>query len=105
MAGVDIAGLNGFALLDVVLIFALAFGISRKSRACAVAMLIYFVASKIIMMVQTGHPSNVVGLILFGWLFLQGVKGTFAYHELTGGDELEYDDGAIDDEQAEPVVG
>jgi hypothetical protein len=40
-----LAGIDLFNLIDVALIFGLAFGIYKKSRAAAVIMLIYFAIS------------------------------------------------------------
>jgi len=82
MSGTDILGFSAWELIDVGLIFGLAFGIYKKSRACAVVMLTYFVISKIILMVQSGKPSGVVLSIIFIYYFWQGVSGTFAYHKL-----------------------
>jgi serine/threonine-protein kinase len=82
MSGTDILGFSAWELIDVGLIFGLAFGIYRKSRACAVVMLSYFIISKIILMVESGKPSGVVLSIIFIYYFWQGVSGTFAYHKL-----------------------
>lgn len=82
MSGTALLGLDAWSLVDVALIFGLAFGISRKSRVCAVLMLGYFVLSKILMMVETGQPSGLLLAVVFGYYFWQGVHGTFAYHRL-----------------------
>src|SRR4051812_6474798 len=42
-------GLDIWALVDVVLVAGLAYGIYRKSRICAVVMFVYFVGSKILL--------------------------------------------------------
>ena len=80
MLGESILGFSAWNLLDVVLILGLAFGIYMKSRVCAVIMLIYFIASKIILMVEAGQPSGLLMTLAFGYLYAQGVFGTFAYH-------------------------
>lgn len=82
MSGTDILGFSAWELLDVALVLLLAFGIYKKSRACAVAMLAYFVLSKILMMVESGKPSGLPLAIVFIYFFWQGVSGTFAYHKL-----------------------
>src|SRR5688572_11736049 len=56
MSGTDILGFSAWELFDVALIFSLAIGIYKKSRACAVAMLTYFVLAKIYIMVESGKP-------------------------------------------------
>ena len=69
-------------LVDVVMIYGLAFGIYKKSRTCAVIMLVYFAASKIFQVVESGQANGVVMGILFTILFVQGVMGTFKYHKI-----------------------
>lgn len=89
MSGTAILSFSAWSLIDVAVIFGLAFGIYRKSRTCAVLMLVFFVASKIFMMVQSGKPSGLLLAIVFFYYFWQAVMGTFAYHrlkpELAGG--------------------
>jgi hypothetical protein len=83
--GRPIVGVDGWGLVDVVLIFGLTFGIYRKSRTCAVLMLLYYSACKIIGLIEYGSSSG-LGLfvsLLFIYSFIKGVKGTFAYHNLT----------------------
>ena len=82
LMGTQILGFSAWELIDVAMILALAFGIYKKSRTCAVLMLVYFVASKILIMVETGKPSGAVMGLLFAYFFWQGVSGTFAYHRL-----------------------
>lgn len=85
MSGTDMLGFDAWSLLDVALIFGLAFGIYKKSRACAVLMLLYFVASKILLMVEAGKPSGLLMALIFAYCFWQGVAGTFAYHRFKAG--------------------
>lgn len=85
MSGTPILGLDAWSLFDVGLIFGLSYGIFRKSRACAVLMLVYFVASKILIIVETGKPNGVVMALVFAYFFLQGVTGTYAYRKLVKG--------------------
>ncbi len=75
-------GINAWALIDVAFIYLMAFGIYRKSRTCAVLMLVYFTISKAIMMVQMGKPSGILLSLAFFYFFANGVAGTFAYHKL-----------------------
>jgi len=82
MAGVDFLDFDAWNLVDVALIVGLAFGIYKRSRVCAVTMLVYFVASKILIMVQTEKPTGLVLGLIFGYFFWQGIRGTFAYHKL-----------------------
>jgi serine/threonine-protein kinase len=67
-------------LVDAALVAGLTFGVSRRSRACAVVLLVYYVAAKIYMLSQAGAPRGIFVSILFAWYFLQGVQATFAAH-------------------------
>jgi serine/threonine-protein kinase len=82
MSGTEVLGFSAWELIDVALVLGLAFGIYKKSRTCAVLMLIYFIISKIIIMAETGKPTGIPMALVFGYFFWQGVSGTFAYHKL-----------------------
>ena len=69
-------------IVDIALIFLLACGIFFKSRAAAVAMLIYFIISKILITVEQGEPSGIVLGLVFIYFYFQAVRGTFSYHRL-----------------------
>jgi serine/threonine-protein kinase len=79
---VAVLSFNAWNLIDAALIFSLAFGIYKKSRRCAVLMLVYFVGSKIIVIADTGRFSGAFLSIVFIYFYLQGVIGTFTYHKL-----------------------
>ncbi len=83
MSGTELRGFSVWNLTDVALILGLAFGIYKKSRICAVLMFIYFIASKIILMVESGAPNGIIMAIVFGYFYWQGISGTFAYHKIT----------------------
>ncbi len=80
MNGNQLMGFSVWNLTDVVLIFGLTFGIYKKSRTCALAMLAYFLLSKIIIIVQTGSFNGSLLAIVFIYYYVYGVIGTFAYH-------------------------
>jgi hypothetical protein len=80
--GNSILGFSAWELIDVALIFGLAFGIYKKSRTCAVLMLVYFIGAKILIMFETGKPSGLIMAIVFIYYFALGVAGTFEYHKL-----------------------
>jgi hypothetical protein len=82
ISGTSILNYSAWELFDVALIFGLAFGIYKKSRACAVLMLIYFIASKILIAIETGKAPGIVLALIFVYYYWQGVAGTFAYHKL-----------------------
>jgi serine/threonine-protein kinase len=81
MSGTEIIGFSAWKLFDVALILGLAFGIYKKSRVCAVLMLVYFIAFKILIMAETGRPSGIPMALVIAYFFWQGVSGTFAYHK------------------------
>jgi serine/threonine-protein kinase len=83
ISGSSILGFSAWELLDVALIFGLTFGIYKKSRTCAVLMLIYFLYAKITLIAQNGVASSgIVLALVFIYYFGQGVVGTFQYHKL-----------------------
>jgi hypothetical protein len=80
--GHSIPGVTKWSFVDAALGFALAYGIYRFSRFCAVAMLLYFLIGKALVWIHYGG-SVVFGIPLaigFGYLFIDGIRGTFAYH-------------------------
>ena len=82
ISGNSLLGFSAWSMIDVVLVFGLTFGIFKKSRTCAILMLIYYVLSKIYLMVESGNPSGWIMSLAFGYLCLMGVFGTFDYHSL-----------------------
>ncbi|MBB1087517.1 hypothetical protein H4F99_03330 [Lysobacter sp. SG-8] len=82
MAGIEALGFTAWELLDVALIAGLVFGIHRKSRTCAVAMLVYFILSKILIMIEGGRPTGLLISFIFIYFYWGGITGTFQYHRL-----------------------
>jgi hypothetical protein len=80
--GVSLVGFNLWTLTDFVLIAGLTFGISRKSRTCALIMLVYFVVSKSMFVAATGDIASAALGAIFAYFFFQGVRGAFAWHRL-----------------------
>lgn len=85
--GTSILGFSAWELIDAALIFGLAYGIYRKSRTCAVIMFIYFLGSKILIMVEAGPSAGIVMAVVFLYYFWQGVRGTYEYHRLVANGE------------------
>jgi hypothetical protein len=73
-----------WSLIDVALSFGLAFGIYKKSRIAAVIMLIYYIFGRIAAWIILGRISlfGVFISIVFIGCFVEGIRGTFAYHKL-----------------------
>jgi serine/threonine-protein kinase len=82
MSGKSVLGYSAWELIDVALIFGLTFGIYKKSRTCAILMLVYFVASKIMLFVDARPSSGIVMAVVFIYFYALGVAGTFQYHRL-----------------------
>ena len=82
LAGNRVGPFTGAEFIDVVFILGLAFGISRKSRVCAVLMFCYFVLSKIILMRAPGQSGGIFMGLVFLYYYGVGVQGTFEYHRL-----------------------
>lgn len=76
---------NAWNSLDVILIFLLAFGIYKKSRIAASVMFVYFLASKIMIIAETGKFNGMLLAIIFLYYFFQAMVGTFQYHKLVKG--------------------
>jgi hypothetical protein len=81
LAGVNLFGIDAKAFLDAALFAGIAFGIWRKSRFAAVAGLCLYVLERIYMMQRTGVSGIFMGII-FTLLFINAVRGAFAYHRL-----------------------
>ena len=75
-------------LYDVIIILLLAFGIYKKSRVCAIAMLIYFILGKIFQFQEYASygidtpPSTYLVALVFIYFYFQAVRGTIAYHKI-----------------------
>jgi serine/threonine-protein kinase len=87
MAGYSFMDFSAWNLLDVAVITGLTFGIYRKSRTCAVVMLVYFVGSKFLIWSETGSVSGLPMALIFCWFFYQGVRGTFSWRDLNSGND------------------
>ena len=72
-------------IFDVVLIFGLAFGIYKKSRVASTIMFIYFLASKILIYVETKQMPGFFMAIIFLVLYFRAMIGTYEYHKFIKG--------------------
>lgn len=83
MAGVSFGGINPWMIIDAIFIFGMAYGIAKKSRVCAIIMLVYWILAKIVTIMGEGPSGGIVVAIMFAYFFFNGVVGTFTYHQLT----------------------
>ena len=80
LVGTPLLGLDAWAFLDVALMSGLSYGVFRKSRTCAIVLLLFFAANKVIMWVEVGAASGLPLALVFIWFFCQGIVGTFQFH-------------------------
>jgi hypothetical protein len=80
LAGIRLFNADIWFLIDTVIIGIIALGIYRMSRIAAVAGLANYIIAQIFLWIDTG-PSSIVVLIIFAKMFLNSIRGTFAYHK------------------------
>ena len=80
--GIKIWGTDFWILLDVAIVGALAYGIYRFSRTCAVLMFVYYLLLCVVMLGKSGIGSVIIRAI-FLYYFGTGTMGIFKYHKLT----------------------
>lgn len=68
--------------VDSALVFALAFGIYKKSRVSAVLMLLYFAAGRVYYMYATGEAGGVLLMLIFLLFFYQAAHACFSWHRM-----------------------
>lgn len=71
---------NPLAFIDIALMLGLAFGVHKKSRICAVLLLVYSVAGHLNAWLAMGNVATLPAALLFSYFYIQGMRGTFAYH-------------------------
>jgi len=69
-------------VVDIVIIFACAFGMFRQSRAAAITMTVYWVISKAYIFLETGALTGPLMSVIFLYFFAKAIQGTFAYHKI-----------------------
>lgn len=74
---------DAWALVDVVFVFVLAFGIRARSRTAATLMFLYYLASKIYQFKVTGKFSGLFVTAVLAYYFFRAMVATFDYHKET----------------------
>lgn len=82
VTGHAIMGLDAWSLLDVAMILGLTFGLYKKSRVCAVLMLLYYAGNKIFQVLVLHNYGGIIWGVIFCYLYAMGVAGTFEYHRI-----------------------
>ncbi len=80
---VQVLGIDAWDFFDVALIFGLAYGVYRRSRVCAVLLLVHFICARWYML---QHGASLSGLslvfaLMFVYFYFRGVIGTFRYQK------------------------
>ncbi|MDH1262063.1 hypothetical protein [Pseudomonas sp. GD03944] len=73
-------GIDEWALIDVAIMLGLCFGVYKKSRACAILMVLFFTIGKLSMLADGASLIALPIALVFLWFFAQGVVGTFQFH-------------------------
>ena len=83
-SGREIAAINPYAYIDAALFALIAWRIRRRSRAFAVVGLVLFLFEKIHQFSVEPQIASVGAImaIFFVLLFINGIRGTFAFHRL-----------------------
>lgn len=84
-AGINMFKIGPSALIDAAIFAAIAVGIKRRSRFAAVAGLVLYIIERIYMFQHNGNTGGIIMGIAFTLLFLNAVRGTYAYHRMTEG--------------------
>lgn len=79
--------LDPWSLVDVALIVTLAIFIFRKSRVASTVMFVYFVASKILQLME-GFSAGMIVAVFFALYFFTAMRGTYLWHSKYGHDEV-----------------
>jgi serine/threonine-protein kinase len=77
-----VEGFDSWGYIDVILVALLAFGIYKKSRFCAVAILIYFVGGIILKLAIFGYSGGWLLWLIAVLAFWAGITGTFNYKKI-----------------------
>ncbi len=76
--------------IDVVFVLACAFGMYKKSRAASVLIFFYFLASKVIMAIETQAYSGFGMALVFIYFYGKAIQGSFVYHRLEKEENPDY---------------
>lgn len=77
-------------LVDAAIVAALALGVRRRSRTCAIGLTSFYVISKAIGYVEEGRASGILVVAIFTYYFAKSIQGTFVYHKLRREQEPQY---------------
>ncbi|MBV9863906.1 MAG: hypothetical protein JO316_01000 [Abitibacteriaceae bacterium] len=105
-AGVHLLNINTDALVDAFIFGVIALGIARMSRLAAVAGLALYLIERAATWNSMGFAPSLVYLVIFTNLFINGVRGTFAFHrfkDAQGPGPLPYDPAFMTPQMVPPI--
>lgn len=77
-------------LVDAAFVAALALGVRRRSRTCAIGLTCFYVLSVVIWYVEEGRATGILVVAIFTYYFAKSIQGGFVYHKLRREQEPEY---------------
>lgn len=86
---VEVLPVSPAFFVDIVVMLGLAFGVYKKSRVCAVLLLLYYLIGQISVWLSLGNVSSLPMALVFCYFYVQGIRGTFAYHSMTSNVSLD----------------
>jgi hypothetical protein len=79
VAGIDLP-ITWRTGVDALLFAVLAYGIGRRSRVAAVSLVLYWVVTKWALWLEYRRVGALIGLVVFGYVFVQGARAVFQAH-------------------------
>lgn len=102
---VQLSHINLLSFIDAVVILGLAFGVSKKSRICAVLLLMYYAIGQMSVWMTMENFATLPMTILFCYFYVQGIRGTIAYHNFVIPENAEDGNEQSDTKAKSPVYG
>lgn len=77
-------------IADVILIFACAYGVYRKSRVAAILLFAYFIFARVVISLETGVSPNIIVSVVFLIFYGRAIWGAFVYHRIEKAENPDY---------------
>jgi len=75
---------------DLILIFACAYGVYKKSRFAAVLLFCYFIFARIFIGLETGKASGIGMALVFLYFYGKAIQGSFVFHKIEKAENPNY---------------
>jgi len=79
-----------FIVFDIVLIFACAWGIYKKSRFAAVLLFCYFIFAKVVIGLETGEVSGLLMSFILLYFYGKAIQGAYVYQKIEKAENPDY---------------